>query len=161
MKKVGRPRIISSPEEMDRRVDEYEAMCAADGGEPLTMTGLVLHLGLSSRQSLDRYANRPEFVGSVKRAKLLVEHGYEVDLRKTGNPAGSIFALKNFGWSDRHDVAVSGSLANIDLTRLPDELIARIAAGENIHAVLASARREVPLLPAAEPLGLPAAESND
>ena len=160
MRKVGRPRIIQSPAEMGALVAAYVQHCE-DTDQPLTLTGLCLALGLESRSSLDRYGERPGFSGPVKRAKLLIENGYEVDLRKTGNPAGSIFALKNFGWSDRHDVAVSGSLANIDLTRLPDELIARIAAGENIHAVLASARGEIPLLPAAEPLGLPAAESDD
>ena len=118
MKRLGRPRIIESPEEMDALVDAYVQHCD-ETEQPLTLTGLCLALGLKSRSSLDRYGERPGFSGPVKRAKLLIENGYEVDLRKTGNPAGSIFALKNFGWSDRHDVAVSGSLAHIDLTRLP------------------------------------------
>lgn len=39
-------------------------------------------------------------------------------------------------------VHVGAQLANIDLTRLPDQLVARIAAGENPLAVLASAGEE-------------------
>ena len=83
------------------------------------------------------YGDRPEFRVSVKRAKLLIENGYEVDLRKTGNPAGSIFALKNMGWSDRQEIEFRGVLAHLDVSLLPDELVARLAAGENPITVLA------------------------
>src|SRR5690606_3630365 len=63
-KKVGRPLIIKTAAEMDQLVDEYRAQCLADK-EPVTLTGLILHLGLSSRQSLDDYGKRPEFIDSV------------------------------------------------------------------------------------------------
>jgi hypothetical protein len=137
MRKPGRPRIIKSPEEMDRLVEEYVAKCREEG-EPLTLTGMILHLGLSSRQSFDRYGERPEFTDSVKRAKLLIENEYERKLDRA-RPAGAIFALKNMGWSDTQEVAFKGALANLDLNQLPDELIERIAEGENILSVLASA----------------------
>jgi hypothetical protein len=52
------------------------------------------------------------FVHSVKRAKLLIENGYEVEFR--------------------------GVAGNLDTTKLPDALVARVAAGENVHAVPAS-----------------------
>ena len=148
VKKIGRPRIIESPAEMERLVAEYVTKCH-EKDEPLTPTGIILHLGLSSRQSLDQYAERPEFTDSVKRAKLLIENGYEVDLRRTGNPAGSIFALKNMGWSDRQEVEVRGVLAHLDISRLPDELVARLAAGENPISVLAPVLQagELPALP--------------
>lgn len=98
----GRPRVISSPEEMDQRVDEFIALCAAQE-LPVTLTGMILHMGLVSRQSLDQYGDRPEFYDSVKRAKLIVECGYEQ--RLSGNCAtGSIFALKNFGWKDKQEI---------------------------------------------------------
>ena len=100
---------------------------------------MILHVGLSCRDSFDEYGRRPEFSDSVKKAKLFIENGYEVDLRRTGNPVGSIFALKNMGWSDRTEVEFRGVLANVDLTKLPDALVARIAAGENPPAVLAGA----------------------
>ena len=147
MKKIGRPRIIESPAEMERLVKEYVTKCREED-EPLTLTGMILHLGLSSRRVLDDYGDRPEFAHSVKRAKLLIEHGYEVDLRRTGNPAGSIFALKNMGWSDRQEFEFRGVLARLDLNQLPDDLIARLAAGENPISVLAPVLQagELPVL---------------
>ena len=82
MKKLGRPRIIESPAEMNRLVEEYVRKCHEEG-EPLTLTGMILHLGLSSRQSFDRYGDREEFSDSVHRAKLLIENQYE---RKLDGP---------------------------------------------------------------------------
>lgn len=108
---AGRPRIIASPEEMDQRVDEFVALCAAQE-RPVTLTGMILHLGLVSRQSFDEYANRPEFSDSVRRAKLIIEMEYEQRLH--GNsPTGSIFALKNFGWKDKQDIEqnISGKMS--------------------------------------------------
>ncbi|MCH7474353.1 MAG: hypothetical protein IIA27_06745 [Gemmatimonadetes bacterium] len=63
----------------------------------------------------------------------------------------------------RERVEMHGVLANIDLTKLPDHLIARIAAGENVMAVLASGVSQGldPQSFLKEPLGLPAAESDD
>lgn len=100
-KAVGRPRVIATPEEMDELVDSYINMCKqADPPEPLTLTGMILALGLSSRESFDLYMTYDGFLDSVKRAKLLIENAYERRLH--GNvPTGSIFALKNFGWFDK------------------------------------------------------------
>ena len=140
MRRVGRARIIESPAEMGRLVEEYVAKCHEDG-EPLTLTGMILHLGLSSRQSLDRYGDREEFSDSVRRAKLLIENQYERKLDGP-RPAGAIFALKNMGWSDRQEVEFKGSLANLDISQLPDELVSRLARGEHPLSVLAG-RREL------------------
>jgi hypothetical protein len=41
--------IIKSPAAMDRLVEDYVAQCRAEG-ESLTLTGMILHLRLSSRQ---------------------------------------------------------------------------------------------------------------
>ena len=102
---VGRPRTISSPEEMDRLVDIYILSCQdPDKPRAITLTGLILALGLSSRESLDNYLKYPEFVDSVKRAKLLIEFEYENRLVSNSNATGSIFALKNFGWKDKQEV---------------------------------------------------------
>jgi hypothetical protein len=46
-------------------------------------------------------------------------------------------------WSERSEVKFSGTLAKLDLTRLPDAMVARIAGGEHPLAVLASAGAEV------------------
>jgi len=99
---MGRPRIISSPEEFDELVDSYVAEKTSEE-KPLTLTGMILALGLSSRQSLDEYLARDEFSDSVKRAKLIIENQYEERLAGN-NAAGPIFALKNFGWKDKQEI---------------------------------------------------------
>ncbi len=68
MKKIGRPRIIESPAEMERLVEEYVTTCHEEE-EPLTLTGMILHLGLSSRRAFDDYGDRPEFVHSIKKVE--------------------------------------------------------------------------------------------
>ena len=103
----GRPPIFTDPKEMDRLVDEYIALCG-EKGEPIILTGMILHLGLSSRQSFDQYADRDGFYDSVKRAKMIIESEYEKRLVAQGN-AGSIFALKNFGWKDKQETELTGA----------------------------------------------------
>lgn len=104
---MGRHKTIESPERMDELVRDYQAQCVADE-QPLTLTGMILHLGLSSRQSLDEYNNYEGFSDSVKRAKLLIESEYEKRL-SGHNATGSIFALKNFGWRDKQDHELTGA----------------------------------------------------
>ena len=116
--KVGRPMIIESPEEMDRLVDLYLAVCV-ENKAPITLTGCILALGLSSRESLDLYQGREGFIDSVKRIKLIVENAYENNLHGTTS-TGSIFALKNMGWKDKQEVEQSGDL-NINIQRFTDE----------------------------------------
>ena len=101
----GRPRIIGSPEEFDQKVDEYVASCAANE-EPVTFTGMALALGFNSRQSFYDYRGYDDgrFSASVKRAQCLVEHEYEKALRTDRSAGGPIFALKNYGWSDRQEI---------------------------------------------------------
>lgn len=95
----GRPRKIKSPKEMDKLINEY-VMLQAEKKLPLLLTGMILYLGLSSRESFDEYKSYEGFSDSVKRGKLLIEVGYEFRLHGT-TPTGSIFALKNFGWFDK------------------------------------------------------------
>ena len=67
------------------------------------------------------------------------------------------------GWSDRTEVEIRGVMANIDLTKLPDALVARIAAGESVQAVLAGAVAEGlnPRSFLKEPLRLAAADGEE
>jgi hypothetical protein len=56
-----------------------------------------------------------------------------------------IFLLKGMmpeKYRERTDVNLKGAVANLNIAVLPDELLARIAAGENPSAVLASAGAE-------------------
>ncbi len=120
---VGRPRLIESPDRFDELVEIYILSCQ-DPEKPraITLTGLILALGLSSRESLDNYLKYPEFVDSVKRAKLLVECEYENRLVTSSNATGSIFALKNFGWKDKQEVDTTLT-ADIGLSIIKREII--------------------------------------
>jgi hypothetical protein len=71
--------------------------------EPPTITGLALYLGFASRQSFYDYEKDGEFSYVIKRARLRIETEYEKRLMGN-NPAGAIFALKNFGWSDKQEI---------------------------------------------------------
>lgn len=106
---VGRPRIITTPEEFDERVDAYIAECK-EKEEPVLLTGMILALGMNSKNTFYEYENYPEFSDSVKKARLLVEMEYEKRLCTLPSATGSIFALKNFGWRDKVENEVSGKL---------------------------------------------------
>ncbi|WP_299081129.1 terminase small subunit [uncultured Fretibacterium sp.] len=108
MAKVGRPRKIKSVRQFEERAEAYFGECETKR-EPALLTGLILALGLSSRSALDEYAQRPEFADSVKKAKLRIEMEYEKALHGR-SPTGPIFALKNFGWTDKQDVELSGGV---------------------------------------------------
>ena len=68
----------------------------------LTLTGLVLALG-TNKTTLANYQRKPEYSELIDQAKLMIEHSYELSLRKRGRTS-DIFALKNFGWSDKYAV---------------------------------------------------------
>jgi hypothetical protein len=95
----GRPAMYDTPEALSEKVLEYFDEVA---GAKATITGLTLYLGFCSRASLDDYEKRSdEFSYIIKRAKLAVEHSYELN----GN-AIDIFALKNMGWRDKSEQEV-------------------------------------------------------
>jgi hypothetical protein len=121
----GQPAYFKTPEEMRAKVDEYfehikgeRETRVSEGGsievwirnpEPATITGLALFLGFESRQSIYDYAEKGEFSYIIKSARLRVECEYEKKL-SGDKPVGSIFALKNMGWSDK----VSQEVTNIN-----------------------------------------------
>lgn len=70
--------------------------------KPITITGLCIRLG-TTRQTLMDYERKDEFADTVKRLKIRAENYAEEYLyNKNGRAVvGAIFALKNFGWSDK------------------------------------------------------------
>lgn len=109
----GRPPYYDTPEELTEAAGKYFAWCINER-RPFTVTGLALFLGFSSVQSLDDTSKRPGFSEPVKRAKLVVEMGYEENL-SGANATGSIFALKNFGWRDKQELEHSNVTSLNDL----------------------------------------------
>jgi len=74
--------------------------------------GLALCVG--SKQLLQDYEKRPGYSDIVRKAKLLNENSYELSLRKDGG-AHNIFALKNFGWSDKLEQEISSKDRKFDI----------------------------------------------
>ena len=135
---AGRPRIIKSVKQFEKLAGAYFESCEARG-EPLLLMGLILAVGLSSRESLDEYGRRPEFSDSVKRAKARIEMEYERKLL-ANNPTGAIFALKNFGWTDRQqvDADVKANVKNMTLIDMiygeAEEIVRKHRAGQQGNA---------------------------
>jgi len=109
-------RIFKTPEEMQAKIDEY-----FDNEERTTVTGLCLHLGFRSRQGLNNYEKySKEFYDVIKTAKMRVEMYYEKRLIE-GKAAGSIFALKQFGWTDRQELDVKGKGIKLEIVNFRDK----------------------------------------
>jgi DNA-packaging protein gp3 len=107
---AGRPLKFATPQELQSRIDGYFASAADEEGllvRPVSITGLALWLD-TTRETLMDYQHRDEFSDTVKRAKLRVENFYEERLTVGRQAAGPIFALKNFGWRDEQQHALSG-----------------------------------------------------
>lgn len=99
----GRPSLFNTALELENLIDLYFEGLAEDEKTP-TITGLALHLGFESRQSVYDYEKRnDEFSYTIKRARLKVENAYEEALLSR-NSTGAIFALKNFGWADKQEI---------------------------------------------------------
>lgn len=124
---AGRPPYYETAEEMEAKVKEYfdhPPMKPIRVGNEIveipvpTITGLVLHLGFDSRTSFYEYEKKPEFMHTVKKARTLIERHYE-EIMQSGNNAGAIFALKNFGWRDRveTDLTTNGKEIGVPLVR--------------------------------------------
>ena len=110
----GRPLKFKTRQEL---IDAIQKYLKDTKQEELTVTGLCLAIG-TSRVVLDDYQKRDKYKDIVTEAKLIIENSYELSLRRRGR-SGDIFALKNFGWTDRSesDIKISGGLS---LTNLYD-----------------------------------------
>ena len=100
---------FKTPEDMEKLVEKY-----INSTEILTMTGLALALGFSDRRSVYDYEKKPEFSHTIKRAKMIVENNYELALRSQYS-SGSIFALKNMGWTDKQEIKQETTLKNMGI----------------------------------------------
>lgn len=125
-KKIGRPLMYSSAEEMQKQIDSYFEECKGrllvdDNGvtlrdkyglpifidvKPPTITGLALALGFNSRQALLNYQGRPEFNDTILRAKARVEQYAEERLFDKDGANGAKFSLANNfdGWKEKKEI---------------------------------------------------------
>ncbi len=108
---AGRPPKFDNPEDMQQAISEFFEQ---EQGK-ITISGLAYYLGFESRQSFYDYESNPKFSYTIKRARLFIENEYE-KLLISNNTTGAIFALKNFGWTDKQEVEHSGT-TQINLKR--------------------------------------------
>lgn len=92
--------IFRKPEEAAEKLKEYFETVPKDDW---TITGVALHCGMSSKNTFYEYCKREEYEELFNHARLMVEHSYEMSLRRNGR-TGDIFALKNFGWTDKQEI---------------------------------------------------------
>ncbi len=104
---TGRPKKFLYPKELEKKGMEYIEDCRTNK-KPITITGLCLWLG-TTRDTLMDYQRKEEFSDTIKRLKLYAENYAEEYLYNPNGRAvvGAIFALKNFGWSDKLELETS------------------------------------------------------
>lgn len=110
--RIGRPKLFETPAEFTEAANKYFA--ENDGGK-ISWTGLVLAVGASCRQTLERYKSGDHgegFIDPVKRALAVVENYYEESV----DGAKGIFILKNFGMRDNIDISADVNSTVTDMT---------------------------------------------
>ena len=118
--------MYETPEELQQAIsayfdhgyDTHKVISVKKGQEEvtevpiITISGLVLHCGFSDRASFYDYEKKKEFAHTIKRARTFIEQYLEASAH-SGNPAGPIFLLKNFGWSDKQEVEITGAIKSV------------------------------------------------
>lgn len=112
-KKFGRPVKYDNSEILENKINEY---FESTEEEEITITGLCLYLKIN-KDTFYEYAKKPEFRDIINMARLMVEHSYELSLRKNGR-TGDIFALKNFGWKDKQETQQEETKENDNTIRI-------------------------------------------
>lgn len=125
-KRVGRPKKYRSAKQLQKAIDDYFESCKGElavledgtpvfdkrgapvmiGVRPPTITGLALHLGFNSRQSLLNYQEEDEFLDTITRAKSRVEQYTEERLFDKDGANGAKFSLSNNfkGWAEKTEI---------------------------------------------------------
>ena len=96
---MGRPPKYKTALELQEKIDEFFNA----ENQTITISGLCYYLGFSSRQSFYDLQKKGEFSYTVKKARIRIEMYYE-SMLLTRASTGAIFALKNFGWTDKQEI---------------------------------------------------------
>ena len=142
---IGRPRKWTHPEQILDAADEY-FNSRMSTKEPITITGMCRHIGTTRQQLLDYCSegrqlsahndiadgvDSAKIVDALKRVKARCEEYAEEHIFTARNPAGGIFALKNYGWKDTQTVETVGFVehrADPDTLRVLSEFLGQLAA---------------------------------
>jgi len=94
---AGRPLNYDDPKKLQDKIDEY-----FDQTDKPTISGMAIYAGFSDRYSFYEYEKRPKFTYTIKRARARMTEYYETNV--FDHAAGSIFMLKNLGYSDKQTI---------------------------------------------------------
>lgn len=143
-KAVGRPPKYKNVAEMQAKIDAYFKECDGKlltdengnyvfdkfgkpvivGEKPITVTGLALALGFTSRQALLNYQAKKQFVDTITRAKSRIEQYAEERLFDRDGANGAKFSLANNfkGWNEKQSVEIKNSEQKKEKTKLDNIL---------------------------------------
>jgi hypothetical protein len=106
----GRPRLYETPEQFNEAVTFYYTACISRE-EPMTLSGLCLHMGFSGRNAMFRYASYEGFLNAVTRARTLIEYSYEKEVLTNKNSAAARLLACIGGddfWNITHKIDIPG-----------------------------------------------------
>lgn len=105
---MARPPIFDTPDEFALVAEEYFSRREAED-KPFTVNGLALALGMT-RETLLRYGEKEGFSDAVKAVRAKLEDHWESRLAGS-NATGTIFWLKNQGWSDKSEQTITAEVS--------------------------------------------------
>ena len=131
---------------LSERINAYFDECDEDE-VPYTLTGLCLAIG-TTMPTLLRYSKIGPHVDVIQQARMIVQHQLELRLYGQGRVTGPIFALKQFGWSDRGpELGASGQPAPDDERKWVVEVVdpADVKKEEEADAQVSNSAKVTPL----------------
>ena len=108
----GPPPKYKNADEIYKLAKEYFFLCNISK-EPYTVTGLAIALD-TNRKTLCEWEKQDTEIGNaIKKTKAIVENYAE---RHLFSPymTGAIFALKNFDWTDKHEIIDDSARSQIE-----------------------------------------------
>jgi hypothetical protein len=114
--------IYQTPELLAEALEAYTESHKADKEDNIpTISGLALELGLEDKLQIkvaseDRSEEFKDYSPLLRKALTFIESLYESNMMRPGNNGGSIFWLKNRGWTDLPTAAAQSNAINIILS---------------------------------------------
>jgi len=111
-KRVGPKLKFESSYILGEIINNYFDECD-ESEEPYTISGICLACGFT-KNTFQVYGRKGPHVHIIEQARLIIQNQLEKALRGPGRAAGSIFTLKQFGWSDRQDINMNQRISGVD-----------------------------------------------
>ena len=133
--KGGHPMKWDSPQELQTSIDGYY-IWAKENNMHITVSGLAWWLD-TSRRTLMNYENsdstgwlnrcndedKKEYIHTIKRAKRIIEMGYEELLYDNKKTTGAIFTLKNnYAWCDKQEIVTTSNDTKLSADEVTKQL---------------------------------------